>query len=161
MDEHVGMKRVVLDIRAGISPIVQGVVPNTASVREIRQRIEDGIRRVVEENLPDAEWTLEGLRVRLHPSTGYVLPYAQEKARRDAKMAELSTWFKEAAASRVQARASDPHNGKLGWWKVDGIRNSATVKASSADEALKKSEIGSWESASVEWIGEELPEVVT
>lgn len=54
-----------------------------------------------------------------------------------------------------------PMNGKLGWWRIEGIRHSAFAKASSAREAIDKStdHVGTWEQATAEWIGEELPEV--
>lgn len=62
---------------------------------------------------------------------------------------------------------NNPDNGKCGWWRVIGIRHSALVKASSANEAAQKAEdageVQSWEMPSVHyWIPEgELPDVIS
>ena len=58
---------------------------------------------------------------------------------------------------------SHPDNGRLGWWRVEGIHHDATARASSAPEAISKCEaagcVGSWESAEARFLGEELPDV--
>lgn len=57
---------------------------------------------------------------------------------------------------------SNPHNGTLGWWRVEGIRHAALVKASSATEAVEKARDvvdPSWEFPEAFWVGLEIPEV--
>jgi hypothetical protein len=68
----------------------------------------------------------------------------------------------KADAERIARMQSNPHNGTLGWWRVDGVRHSAIAKASSAMEAVDKADMWvckSWESPEARWIGTELPEV--
>ncbi len=77
--------------------------------------------------------------------------------------ASLGPAFREADAAQNDELEANPDNGKTGWWYVDGIRHDATCKASSAPEAVKKcadsGHVGSWESPTARFIGEELPDV--
>jgi hypothetical protein len=71
------------------------------------------------------------------------------------------SWAK-SDAERIARMQSNPHNGTLGWWRVDGVRHSAIVRASSAMEAVDRADMWvskSWESPEARWIGTELPEV--
>jgi len=70
-----------------------------------------------------------------------------------------------AAFKEIEKRnAENPDNGKEGYWRVQGIRHDAVVKASSAPEAVDKvHEVGrvdkSWENPEAYFIGTEMPEV--
>jgi hypothetical protein len=72
---------------------------------------------------------------------------------------------KEREEKRKAELASDPNNGKLGWWKIWGMRHSALVRAMSALEAVEKAEkaeaVQDWEMPTAEFIGEDLPDVVS
>lgn len=72
---------------------------------------------------------------------------------------------REREEKRLAELASDPNNGKLGWWKVWGLRHTALVKAMSAVEAVEKAEkaeaVQDWEMPTAEFIGEELPDVIS
>ena len=77
-----------------------------------------------------------------------------------AGMAKES-WAKHDA-ERMERMRSNPNNGTLGWWRVDGVRHSAVARASSALEAVEKAKYfvdPSWESPEAFWIGVDLPEV--
>jgi hypothetical protein len=77
-------------------------------------------------------------------------------------MARASAAAAKSDAERIARMQADPHNGTLGWWRVDGVRHSAIVRASSAMEAVDKADMWvskSWESPKARWIGTELPEV--
>ena len=71
--------------------------------------------------------------------------------------------FQDAEIERQERLAAHPDNGRLGWWRVEGIRHEATTRASSAKEAVEKcekaGEVGLWESADARFLGGELPDV--
>jgi len=72
------------------------------------------------------------------------------------------SWTKHDA-ERIAKMHAHPNNGTLGWWRVDGIRHEAIVRASSAMEACELANDivdPSWESPEASWIGTELPEVI-
>ena len=71
------------------------------------------------------------------------------------------SWAKHATDIAVR-HAANPHNGTLGWWRVEGIRHAALVKASSATDAVEKARDvvdPSWEFPESFWVGLEIPEV--
>lgn len=78
---------------------------------------------------------------------------------------DMSAEFAQAEKERQDRLASNPGNGRLGWWRVDGIRHNAIVKASSALEAVEKAEkdeaVHDWEMADAWFISEELPDVIS
>jgi hypothetical protein len=58
-------------------------------------------------------------------------------------------------------RGLDGDEGKLGWWRVDGIRHSAITRAASAAEAIKNATqaglVGDWEDPEARFWTEHLP----
>lgn len=63
----------------------------------------------------------------------------------------------------LEQTAKCPDNGKSGWWIVDGLRHSAYVKASNAEEAITKAHTAevvdaSWEYPTAKFWTAELPE---
>lgn len=71
------------------------------------------------------------------------------------------SWAKHGADITARHTAN-PHNGTLGWWRVEGIRHAALVKASSAMQAIENARDvvdPSWEFPEAFWVGVELPEV--
>lgn len=73
--------------------------------------------------------------------------------------------FAEACKERHEKIANHPDNGKAGWWLVDGIRNSAYVRASSAEEAIRKAEdadaVQDWEQPTANFHAAELGDVIS
>ena len=71
--------------------------------------------------------------------------------------------FDEDDAERLNRIATNPNNGRSGWWRVTGLRHSAFARASSASEAIKKAIdaeiIGDWEDPDADFWVEELPDV--
>ena len=80
-------------------------------------------------------------------------------------LSELQAIAAEAAvkadAERIARMQANSHNGTLGWWRVEGVRHGAIVRASSAMDAVEKARdvVDSWEFPEASWIGVELPEV--
>ena len=76
---------------------------------------------------------------------------------------DLTTAFRDAEEQRHKRIASNPNNGRAGWWRVAGIRHSAIARASSAREAVEKALIagliGDWEDPEAEFWTEDLPDV--
>jgi hypothetical protein len=99
-----------------------------------------------------------------------------EDGRKD-KLRKLVDWFnspeakdlaesmKRADEERIAFLASNPDNGKHGWWVVSGIRHNAIVRTSSAVLAVEKAEaagaVGEWEAPTARFLSEELPDVVS
>lgn len=81
----------------------------------------------------------------------------------EEQLAAIRPIFQASGEALRERMESHPDNGRLGWWRVEGIRNEATARASSAPEAISKCEeaghVGSWESAEARFLGEELPDV--
>ncbi len=71
--------------------------------------------------------------------------------------------FQAAETERQERMEAHPDHGRLGWWRVEGMRHEATTRASSATEAIEKcmkaDAVGSWESPEARFLGEELPDV--
>ena len=77
-------------------------------------------------------------------------------------MARAGAAITKSDAERIARMQADPNNGRFGWWRVEGTRRGAIVKASSAMEACEKAKdvVESWEFPEALWIGTELPEVI-
>lgn len=68
-------------------------------------------------------------------------------------------------SSLERGQVTDPHDGILGWWRVDGLRHSALVHCASAAGAIIRADEEelvdrSWEMPMVTWIGERLPNAI-
>lgn len=76
---------------------------------------------------------------------------------------DLTAAFREADQQRQERIASNPNNGRAGWWRVAGLRHSAIARASSARDAVEKALtaglIGDWEDPEADFWTEELPDV--
>jgi hypothetical protein len=80
------------------------------------------------------------------------------------EFAEARESMQKSEEERIERMNNHPDNGKSGWWRVDGIRHSATAKASSANEAIEKADKAglvdvSWEFPEARFWTEELPDV--
>jgi len=76
---------------------------------------------------------------------------------------EVEKAIRKADRERKKRIDSNPFNGRAGWWRVVGVRHSATARAESAREAIDKALaaglVGDWEGAEVNFWTEELPDV--
>jgi hypothetical protein len=159
--EHIGKKFLTVDVRSSLSPAFRTYIPadadEAALCRELQRRMQDAIRDVFGEvDFPlEPAPTVEPLHCKL------ARPFEEEKAESDALLESLRESHIASHEARVAELKANPDNGKDGWWSVDGIRHSAVVKATSALEAIEKAErhVGDWESPTVQFIGETLPEV--
>jgi len=81
----------------------------------------------------------------------------------DEMFERLRPGFQAAETERQERMEAHPDNGRLGWWRVEGIRHEATTRASSATEAIEKcmkaGEVGSWEYPEARFLGDTLPDV--
>lgn len=164
--EHQGQKLVAIDLEPNGSPMVRAVISQGADEAALAESLALKIRAAIAEIFPLHEWgtgrpVSAEVRV-LHP---VIKSREATKADQDANLASIQQSCSQSAEERERRHESNPNNGKIGWWSVEGIRHSALVRASSATEAISKAEaaeaVGSWEMAEAEWIGEELPEVVS
>ena len=109
----------------------------------------------------------EGLRLLLEDEKHHRTHSPECKRQADARpsleeaMEACRPAFEEAETECQERIDSHPDNGRLGWWRVDGIRHDAHTRASSAREAIEKCSeaVQSWESPEATFIGEELPDV--
>lgn len=76
-------------------------------------------------------------------------------------MKDIQDSFREAEERLRQDHENDPNNGKLGYWEITGLRHQSVVKASSAMEALKKTEhhVRDWETPRARFLGEQMPDI--
>ncbi len=81
----------------------------------------------------------------------------------DEMFKRLRPGFQAAEDERQERMENHTDNGRVGWWRVEGIRHEATTRASSATEAIEKcmraDAVGSWEYPEAHFLGEELPDV--
>lgn len=79
------------------------------------------------------------------------------------EIAKFQANFAKIEARRLAAIENNPDNGKLGWWRVVGMRHSALARASTAAEAIAKADaaeiVSDWECAEAFFFCVELPEV--
>ncbi len=169
LDKNVGKYLLILDFTGtGTSPAMKAVLPADAKPDDVVRAVSEGLRAVLAKHLGNYEVTLDRdpIGVQARPHSGIILP-REERLRKSAEeMESLREIFnspeaRERETANEKAVDEHPMNGKLGWWRIEGIRNSCFARASSCREALEKSkdEVGSWESPHAAWIGEELPEV--
>jgi hypothetical protein len=167
LNDNVGKMLVALDISAGCSPFVRAIVPPTRMPPEsyaetLRYALDKALRDVLGD---DIEFALdEEIKVSIHPQSGIIKTQEDRDAAHRKILAEIQEMVAEGDKRHDLAMANHPDNGKLGYWRVEGVRHNAIVKASSAPEAIEKAlkteAVGSWESPDATFIGEELPEVL-
>jgi hypothetical protein len=163
LDDHVGRTLLALDLNGGCSPTIQAILPGSADLEEEVRNFNAAFQEFMDEQfLPGKwEWVLDNGKPKfsLHGRSKVIKPRAERSAEFDAMLAKLHG-LQDSAPPKPVTHEKD---GTLGWWRVDGVRHGAIVKASSAAEAIDKAvtsdAVGSWESPDAEWIGEELPEV--
>lgn len=102
----------------------------------------------------------KGLEVKVHPGTDTNLLNSKERGDKwwqefKALQATLAPDFEAAAQVAQNAIANHPDNGKLGYWRVEGMRHSAIVKADSAQAAIDKAGeiVQAWEMPTADFIG--------
>ena len=94
-------------------------------------------------------------------------PACREAARNAPSLEEslgaLRPQFEAADAERRKRADDNSDNGRLGWWRVSGIRHEAIAMASSAPEAIEKCAntglVGTWEGPEAQFVGRDLPDV--
>ncbi len=165
-DLHVGKLLVALDVSLGVSPAIEAAMPPETDPKMVAEKVRLGFVDVLARELgPTWAFVLErGLRVTVHGRTGPIK--TAEERRRDLE--ELLRPAEDLAVVEARTRArreANPDNGKSGWWRVDGIRHNALVRASSESEAIDKAEndgaVGEWEAPSARFMGADLPDVVS
>lgn len=142
--------KMALNIEAGVSPWMRGPIPEGSSPEQIAAAVQAEINESLRRHFPTGNaW--QDVKVTAE---------AYEDKPLRVVLEELHNALAENASPPMPWE--DPHDGVLGWWRVEGIRHSAIVRASSAEEAVNKSSdvVGSWESGVPTWIGEELPDVI-
>jgi hypothetical protein len=167
-DAHVGQLLLALDFTGtGTSPALEAVMPPETDPAAVAATISAEIRQVLVRRLGQYSQALPDdiIGIQVNPRTGIINTRAERHAAMDATWKKAQEAFCDTEEEQVaQERAIDVHpdNGKLGWWRVGGIRHSCLVKASSCREALTKAadKVGSWESPAADWVGEELPDVI-
>lgn len=169
--DQIGKLLLACDIGLGVSPGLRAVVPTNDAADEIVTKLNDAIFAAIDSVLGDHEYELPLLKNRgvVNRSGLSREPYliksaeeqAEERAVRDAKWEEHQRTREEQYEKWLDEH---PDNGKMGWWKVEGIRHSALVKADSIRGALKlareKGGVGDWESSGAVFIGENLPDAI-
>lgn len=163
-DQHVGELLIALDISSGTSPAVEAVLPAGADAAQVAQSIEAEFVETLRRRLgPTLQFRHLPLRVRVNPRSGIIAPRDERERIDAAGRAEWSAMWDEQAEHLRERMATHPDNGRLGFWRVEGMRHRAIVRASSAPEAIEKAleagVVGDWEDAEADFIGEEMPDV--
>lgn len=167
--DHVGKTWVSLELQVPCSPCVYAVFAPGVDVGNIATDLQEAIDcafRGVFTHAVAWEYSLgnpPAVRVSgFGKSTGVIRSEAEEKEEAARNFAEIARLFRKADEGRQVLIQNNPDNGKPGWWRVDGIRHSAIVRADSAAAAIEKAAgaVQDWESPGAEWIGEELPDVL-
>lgn len=165
-DANVGRMLVAYDMTASCSPCLEALMPGESATMEdvakVTAILNDKLREAIESLLCDVRYVTPDDRpiefVVLDGRTGIIKP----RAERIAEFRSLQRTDEEVAKDRAEAEARlDAHqdNGKLGWWRVEGMRHGALVNGvSTAREAIAKSGVDYVEC--VEFIAETLPDVV-
>ena len=164
LNDHIGELLVALDIHAGCSPCLESIVPDGTVPSEVAKRIEDRIHIILKEELGDFDWTFKPLEVKVNARSGIILSPEEREDQFHAALKPIQDAWAEADKKAEEDEANDPNNGKMGWWRVSGIRHEAIVRAMSAPEARKKAlddgAVQDWECARAAFIADQLPEVV-
>lgn len=151
---------IAFDINIGVSPaIVYKVLSG-----DLREGAEIALAKLLTEKLNLAaetlisgttpEWTLQPIRVEVNSRTD--LSYTTETERRERALQELSDLGQELSKEFQQSRtqrehevANNPDNGKMGIWRVEGMRHGVLIKADHArkaiEEAIALEMVGEWE----------------
>ena len=162
-DEHIGQRMLRIDIGNGGSPSVIAIVPPDVDGELLCRLLTDDIAEAVELRLGRLwEWSL-GIPVKAECRSCDVIEPPEVREQKWTKVSDaIAGAFRRATEKHEAAMAADPHNGTLGWWRVEGVRHSAMVRADSAKAAIEKADgiVNAWESPDAEWIGEELPDVI-
>lgn len=163
LDDYAGQKCVAFDLKHNLSPMISIIVKPEVDENALRDELNAKLSELFSQyGIVHGHYPLE---VELHPRTG-IIPTREERiAQHDAMMEELrgTPEENEAANKKYQDMLDNhPDNGKLGYWKVEGVRHSAICKASNVAEAIDKVKeiVQSWESPTADFIGTELPEVI-
>jgi len=171
LDQHLGRKLVRLDYNFSVSPAVAVIIESGQDEHELAKSLTEKIEVALQELTLFHEFSCkrsETFGCVSVLSSAVIVPHAERTA------AALKSWddlanalapgFERQRSELAAKHASDPNNGTLGWWRVEGLRHSALVRASSAAEAISKASCAvdpSWESPGAEFIGTELPDVVS
>lgn len=163
-DHHVGELLIALDISSGTSPALEAVLPATADAEQVAQSIEAAFVETLRRTLgPTLQFSRVPLRVRVNSRSGIIAPRDERERIDAAGRAEWSALCDENTERLRERMAAHPDNGRLGFWRVEGMRHKAIVRASSAPEAVEKAleagVVGDWEDAEADFIGAEMPDV--
>lgn len=161
-DHHVGELLIALDISS--APAVEAVLPATADAEQVAQSIEAAFVETLRRTLgPTLQFSRLPLRVRVNSRSGIIAPRNERERIDAAGRAEWSALGDENTERLRERMAAHPDNGRLGFWRVEGMRHNAIVRASSAPEAVEKAleagVVGDWEDPEANFIGAEMPDV--
>lgn len=163
-DLHEGKLLLALDLRAGIHPIVEAALPADTDADKIISDLNEGLNRLVFDKLgPYVDYTLD-TQPPIFVKNGRT-KILKSRAERDAEwMAAIKSLSESCKEDRQEADdrlARNPDNGKFGYWKVEGMRHTAIVKACSAQEAIERAKdvVLSWELLDASYLGED-PDII-
>lgn len=157
-DSHIGATEVGIDFEGG-SPAIRAVLKPGVTAEGLVQLIRFAIAAVLDSNCETWERSLEQDRLVALCYAHEILPPDERKRLSQEKLDELRKAVAESDKQRLAEIASNPDNGKAGYWEVDGVRNDAVCWASSESEAIElcKGQVGDWESPRASYLGEVLP----
>lgn len=165
LDDHVGRTLLAMDLNGACSPTIQAILPNGVDLNDVVRDFNAAFTAFMDGYFPgEWEWVLDNgePKFSLHGRSNVIKPREERIAEFSAMLARLHELQEKTPPKPPPTHEKD---GTLGWWRVDGVRHDAIVKASSAaeaiDKAVKADAVGSWESPDADWIGEELPEVMS
>lgn len=151
---------IAFDINIGVFPAIVYKVPSG----DLKEGVEIALAKLLTEKLNLAaetlilgatfEWTLQPFQVEVNSRTD--LSFLTDADRRERAFQELSELNQkisvEVERNSVQREhevANNPDNGKMGIWRVEGIRHGALIKADHArkaiEEAIALEMVGEWE----------------
>ena len=160
---------IAIDIHAGISPFVRIYTQQQVDFEAVREMLQTKLNRVVSDVVAmlNGEHEIglgkEGITVSLNPGTDTELLTSKDRLSKfwdnfRSISEECSNEYEAAEKKREEAIANHPDNGKLGYWRVEGTRHTAIVKADSAQAAIDKAIeiVQQWEDPDASFIGEEI-----
>lgn len=167
MDEHVGKKLLRVDLNASCSPCITAIMAPDADLEVIAELLSADLDDMLRDRLGEYEWCLQSSpKFTVRPGSGIIKPEAEQRAEWRSHLEKIHEATAAADIERTRRRADNPDNGKRGWWRVDGIRNSCLVgNVSTEQEAIDKAavagQVHEWETPDASFVGVDLGEVIS
>jgi hypothetical protein len=160
--EHIGKRFVRLDIRAGISPSLEVILPPEEDAGYYAKDFERALKKAVEDVFGDFPHRLvmdSVLEVELM-SDDIIKNKEEESKDFQETLARMGEGLRAGEEAVRKRNEENPDNGKDGFWQVVGIRHDTIVRSTSAPEAVSKAIlkglVGDWESPEAYYLGEEI-----